>query len=91
MSELTLFGLQPIINQPRDHNGQFTEYPLTDIKKLIRQHLESGLSLTGLQALKLFRTIRLAVYIQRLKKDGLLIQDKWIKENGKMFKRYWIK
>ena len=75
----------------RTYDGKFTECPQKEIKKQIRLHLELGLSITGLQALKLFKTIRLAVYISRLIKDGVPITDEWISENGKRFKRYRLK
>lgn len=63
----------------------------------ILQHLESGKSLTGYEALMLFDCMRLPARISELKEAGVPIKDSWEYEcdekTGKVvkkWKRYWI-
>jgi biotin operon repressor len=62
--------------------------PRQYIKALLKNYLLSGKSITGLQALKRWGTIRLAVYIQRLRNDGYKIKTEMVTEKGKTFARY---
>jgi len=50
--------------------------------KKIRKHLESGKTITDLQALKLFQCRRLAARIYDLRKKGLNIQKVMVKPRG---------
>lgn len=63
--------------------------PRKYIKTLIKNYLLSGKSITGLEALKRYGTMRLPVYIQRLRDDGYNIQKEMITEKGKTFARYF--
>lgn len=68
-----------------------TEHPnYTGIKEKVKKHLEEGGTITQLEALSKFHCFRLAVYIDRLRKDGMTIHTEMVKENGKQFARYSI-
>jgi hypothetical protein len=56
-------------------------------------YLKAGSSLTGLEALNLFGTMKLATRISEIKRKNptLDIRDEYVHKNGKSFKRYWIK
>lgn len=56
----------------------------------IKQHLESGHSLTALEALKLFGSMRLAARIDNLKKQGLIINSVMVKSGKKRFAKYFV-
>ncbi len=57
--------------------------------KQIKAWLESGKSLTPLDALALFNSFRLGSRIFDLKNDyGMNIKTEMVKENGKRFARY---
>lgn len=57
----------------------------------ILNHLRSGYKLTGLDALKLYQTMKLATRISELKRMGWDIKDETIlTETGKHVSRYWI-
>lgn len=56
--------------------------------KLIREYLESGHSITPLDALKLFSCFRLSARIYDLKRQGMVIQRNMITSNGKTFASY---
>ena len=61
-------------------------------KEQIRNYLESGNKITGLEALHLFDCMRLADVVYKLKKDGLTIETKMIKTiTKKWVAQYWIK
>jgi hypothetical protein len=64
--------------------------PYEGIKEKLKKHLESGCTITPLEALSKFHCFRLAVYIDRLRKDGMNIHTEMVKENGKQFARYSI-
>jgi len=50
----------------------------------IREHLESGKSITALDALKIFQCFRLASRINDLKIQGMNISKEWVKvKSGK--------
>lgn len=64
--------------------------------KMVREHLESGKSITSLEALLLYSIIHLARRIKNLKEDKLDIQDEFIhvvKKNGQIatVKKYFLK
>ena len=58
----------------------------------IRQHLKSGQTITGIQALNEFGVYRLSSIINRLRKEQLEIETSMIQgSDGKsVFAKYWI-
>jgi hypothetical protein len=58
----------------------------------IRKHLQSGNSLTGLEAIDLYRVYRLSSVINRLRREGLEIQTSMItaSDGTTIFAKYWI-
>lgn len=59
-------------------------------KDAILDHLKSGRSITGLEALRLYGSIRLAARIEEFIKQGFPIKDEWFKDkfSGKRYKKY---
>jgi len=53
--------------------------------------MRAGDVLTPLDSLSRFSCFRLASRISDLRKQGIEIQDSFVHENGKKYKRYWIK
>jgi len=60
-----------------------------DIKPKLRQYLLKGNSITQLQALRKFGTSRLAVYILRLRQDGLNIKTKMVHTPNDCYAKYF--
>ncbi len=60
-----------------------------NIKPKLRQYLLRGKSITQLQALRIFGTSRLAVYINRLRADGMIIQTKMIHTPNDCYAKYF--
>jgi len=56
--------------------------------KQIREHLESGKTITALEALSLYGCLRLSGRIYDLGQDGLKIDSKMVKRNGKRVAEY---
>ena len=56
--------------------------------RTIRQHLESGESITTMQAIRNFRITRLAARINDLRNDGMYIITETIKRKGTRFAKY---
>ena len=57
--------------------------------KQIKAWLESGKSLTPLEAINLFNSLRLGARVFNLKNDyGMNIKTEMVEENGKRFARY---
>ena len=57
--------------------------------KQIKAWLESGKSLTALEAIHLFNSLRLGARVFDLKNDyGMNIKTEMVEENGKRFARY---
>ena len=57
--------------------------------KQIKAWLESGKSLTPLEAINLFNSLRLGARVFDLKNDyGMNIKTEMVEENGKRFARY---
>lgn len=54
----------------------------------IRKHLQSGRSLTSLQALQLYSTMRLAEYVRRLRVAGMRISMTRVQTKDKWYGRY---
>lgn len=61
-----------------------------DVKPRLKVHLLLGKTITQSQALKRWRTSRLAVYINRLRNDGMNIVTEMVtdKRTGDIFARY---
>jgi Helix-turn-helix domain len=62
------------------------------IKPRLKIYLLSGKTVTVLQALKMWGTTELRVYVTRLKKDGYNVKKKMIKSKRtrKIFAQYYI-
>lgn len=59
--------------------------------KMIKAWLESGKTITGMEALQNFQCFRLASRIHELRDSGMQIQDQYVTlENGKRIKEYWF-
>ena len=58
----------------------------------IYEYLKAGNSLTGLEALKLFGSMKLATRISEIKDQGVDIKDETVHDQatGKHYKKYWI-
>ena len=58
----------------------------------ILEYLKAGHTLTGLEALKLFGTMKLASRISELRDKNYNIQDEVVRDlaTGKHYKRYWM-
>ena len=58
-------------------------------KEAIKRHLEAGQTITPLEALHEYGTIRLGAYIHELRKEGLNIRTTMVRSfNGKTFAEY---
>ncbi len=56
----------------------------------IKNHLLNGGKLTGLDALKLFGTMRLPSRIWDIKQLGVAVVDEWVKVGDKRVKQYFV-
>ena len=62
---------------------------ITTRRDLVQRHLESGKSITPLEALRLYDCFRLSACIWTLKhKHGMNIETTMIEEDGKRFAEY---
>ena len=60
-------------------------------KRQIRDHLLSGMTLTGLEALELFQAYRLSSTINRLRNEGLEIETIMVqRDDSTKFAKYLI-
>jgi len=57
-------------------------------KELIKEYLNSGRTLTAVEALEKFGCFRLAARVADLRKDGVNIITDTITQNGKFFASY---
>jgi hypothetical protein len=57
----------------------------------IRQHLETGESITPIDALQVYGCFRLAARIDELRKTGLDIETTKETKNGKSYARYRVR
>jgi hypothetical protein len=57
-------------------------------QQMIEDHLLLGNSITVLEGLRLFRTTETRRIISRLKKNGFVFLENWVKRNGKRHKRW---
>ena len=89
--------------EPRPHicNGQYRKHKLNFLKKImgkiesqnkqIKAWLESGKSITPMDALNIFGSFRLGARIFDLKNNyGMNIKTEMIEVNGKRFARYYL-
>lgn len=56
--------------------------------KAILEHLESGETITAIEALNKFGCFRLAARIKNLRDSGCVINTVYVVENGKSFAQY---
>jgi len=56
----------------------------------IKNHLLNGGKLTGLDALKLYGTLRLPSRIWDIKQLGVAVVDEWVKVGDKRVKQYFV-
>lgn len=57
----------------------------------LKVHLLKGKTITGLEALEMFGTMRLAEFIRKLRHDHFMpIETKMVSENGKHFAEYFL-
>lgn len=69
-----------------------TENSTESQNKKIKAWLESGRSITPLDALNLFSSFRLSARIFDLRNDyGMNIDMEMVEENGKRYAKYWLK
>ena len=59
-------------------------------KQIILNHMLAGKSLSTYEAYDLYNITCFLQRISELRAQGVVIQDKTIKRNGKTFKIYWI-
>lgn len=67
-----------------------TRQPKQNYCQIIMAHLMAGKTITIWESISLYQITCLAQRISDLRAVGAPIQDKWVKQNGKRFKRYWI-
>ncbi|MEK6219947.1 MAG: helix-turn-helix domain-containing protein [Psychrobacter cryohalolentis] len=67
-----------------------TRQPKNSYKQIIHNHMLAGKSLSTLEACDLYNITCFLQRVSELRDQGVLIQDEWVKNNGKRFKRYWI-
>lgn len=56
----------------------------------IKKHLQSGRSLTSLQALHLYGTMRAAEYVRRLRSSGMNIKMTRVQKKDKWYGKYYM-
>lgn len=60
-------------------------------KEAIRRHLEAGSSITPMEAIHEYGTIRLGAYIHELRKEGMNIRTVMRRSfNGKTYAEYFL-
>ena len=67
-----------------------TRQPKKSYKQIIHNHMLAGNSLSTYEAFDLWQITCFLQRISELRDQGIAIQDEWVKNNGKRFKRYWI-
>lgn len=63
----------------------------TDNLSRIRSLLESGKKLTSITVLFEIGTTEIRHYLSKLRKEGMIIKDRWIEKDGKHFKEWFLK
>lgn len=75
----------------RKENLNVNEESSASQRAQILRHLQCGHSLTPIQALHLFGSLRLPARIAEIKADGYPVQSEFVKlPNGKRVKRYYL-
>ena len=67
-----------------------TQQPKKSYKQIIHDYLLAGHSISTYEAFDLWQITCFLHRISELRAQGVVIQDKTIKRNGKTFKQYWI-
>lgn len=67
-----------------------TRQPQKKYKQIILNHMLAGNSLSTYEAYDLYNITCFLQRVSELRDQGVVIQDEWVKNNGKRFKRYWI-
>ena len=67
-----------------------TRQPKKSYKQIIHNHMLAGHRLSTYEAFDLWQITCFLQRISELRAQGVVIQDKTIKRNGKTFKQYWI-
>ena len=67
-----------------------TRQPKKSYKQIIYDYLLAGNSLSTYEAFDLWQITCFLQRISELRAQGVVIQDKTIKRNGKTYKTYWI-
>ena len=67
-----------------------TRQPKQSYKQIIHNHMLAGNRLSTYEAFDLWQITCFLQRISELRAQGVSIQDKTIKRNGKTFKQYWI-
>jgi hypothetical protein len=58
------------------------------VKSRLKAHILSGKTITSLQALERWGTMRIAVYVNRLRQDGVKIRTTMVTKGKKTFAEY---
>lgn len=56
----------------------------------IRSLLESGTRITSIKVLIEVGTTEVRHYLSKLRKEGLVIKDRWMEKDGKHFKEWFL-
>lgn len=67
-----------------------TRQPKQSYKQIIHNHMLAGHRLSTYKAYDLWQITCFLQRVSELRAQGVVIQDKTIKRNGKTFKQYWI-
>ena len=67
-----------------------TRQPKKSYKQIIHNHMLAGNRLSTYEAFDLWQITCFLQRISELRAQGVVIQDKTVKRNGKTFKQYWI-
>lgn len=67
-----------------------TRQPKKSYKQIIHNHMLAGHRLSTYEAFDLWQITCFLQRISELRAQGVVIQDKTVKRNGKTFKQYWI-
>ncbi|WP_201551000.1 helix-turn-helix domain-containing protein [Psychrobacter sp. DD43] len=67
-----------------------TRQPKKSYKQTIHDYLLAGHTLSTYEAFNLWQITCFLQRVSELRAQGVVIQDKTIKRNGKTFKEYWI-
>lgn len=63
---------------------------MTNIEQRLKIHLLKGRTITGLEALRRWGTIRLASYVERLRRKGYVVKTVMVTKGNKSFAKYHL-